>query len=80
MITPAMHNRTLPRADPSDVQRVVDLWKQKNGVTVGNAETKGAFRVWAYRLRQHFFSPLDVFDPRSWSVDDAQACLGELQC
>jgi hypothetical protein len=79
VVTPAMHNRTLPRAAPEDVQKVVDLWKAKHGIVKGSEETRGRFRAWAYHLRQHFFAPLDVFDPRSWSVEDVAVCLEELQ-
>lgn len=80
-LTPAEINRALPRAGPADVQRVVDLWKQKNKI-VGKADEKarGDFREFCYGLRQHYFTPRDVFDPRSWSVEDVRVCLEALQC
>jgi hypothetical protein len=79
-LTTAEKNRTLPRADPADVQRVVDLWKQKNKI-VGKADeqARGDFRVFCYKARDHYFTPHDVFDPRSWSVEDVRVCLEALQ-
>jgi len=78
-ITPAMHNRTLPRADPAEVQKVLDLWKTKHGLLgPASEETRGLFRRWAYMTANHFFSPHDVFNPLSWSVEDVRMCLEAL--
>ncbi len=79
-ITPAMLNRDRPRAEPAAVQQVIDLWKAKNNITgPATAETKGAFRVFCYRAAQHFFTPHDVFNPASWSVEDVRLCLEALK-
>ena len=78
--TPGEINRTLPRADPADVQKVVDKWKEKNKIEgPSNDATRGRFRTFCYFACQHFFAPHDVFDQRSWSVEDVRVCLAELE-
>lgn len=78
--TPGEITKTLPRAAASDVQVVVDKWKRMNKID-GPADdrVRGEFRAWCYRTVNHFFAPLDVFDVRSWSVEDARVCLAALE-
>lgn len=69
--TPAQHNAKLPRASPEEVQSVLDDWKRKRKIEGPASEKdRGDLRAWAYRIRNHFFSPGDIFDFSSWSVED----------
>lgn len=65
-----------PRANPADVQALVDLWKKKNPSV---SSDRGEFRAWAYRLMNHWFPPRGPFDPGSWSEEDVVKCREALE-
>ena len=68
--------RQLPRANPADVQSIVDAWKKKFPAL---AKDKGEFRVWVFRTVQHWFPPNGPFDAGSWSAQDIEACRKALE-
>lgn len=65
-----------PRANPADVQAIVDLWKQKYPTV---AKDRGLFREWAYLVCNHWFPCKGPFDPGSWSEEDVQKCRAALE-
>lgn len=44
----------LPRANPADVQQIVELWRAKHP-----GKDKGEFRAWTYLICNHWFPPSD---------------------
>ena len=91
-MNPMLRTASLPRANPSDVQGIVDLWKAKHPT-----KDKGEFRAWTYLVCSHWFPPAqEAIDkaaevgtiaeiPRGpfvaacWCTEDVEKCRAALE-
>ena len=62
-----LRTRTLPRAEPKDVQEIVKRWREKHP-----GKDKGEYRAWCYLITNHWF-------PASQAAIDKAAEAGTIE-